>query len=241
MDELYLTFGALPLAYMSGFKCEIDTGDLKAFVKALRSFPKALVGAPHRTALLRSGKTARAQSARDLQAVRRLKISELKEQIKLDVSGSGTQAEGRLRFMPKEFSMLKFVKGRKTPSAQRGVPVKARKRLRVEVERGKVKTLSRSFIARVKRRSGDSNYLVLVRSRTRTAQRKVAGYRKPQTKQISIKRTVTGLSHVIRHNDSMRLKIQDLWRDRYELEFERAFRVRLDKSVERYSRTRKAS
>jgi len=90
--------------------------------------------------------------------VYRLKASEVKSMLGMNkVRGSTGRLDGLevgLKSRQRGPTMIRFVKGQKTPRKQKGIPVSKRKPVRVEIRPGRTHKLGRAFIAKAK---GDRN------------------------------------------------------------------------------------
>lgn len=82
----------------------------------------------------------------------KLTIREIKSYLKISKAKGGTLSSlvGDLYFGKKTYGLIKFVKGSQDIIKQKGVKVQKRRKLKVEIVRGKTVTLKKAFIQRAK-------------------------------------------------------------------------------------------
>jgi hypothetical protein len=128
--------------------------------------PKELVAAGRR-ALNRTIVTVRKTAMDEIRQKRRIKPSTLREKhIWLEKAGGGmfNALSASVVFSSKPIPMLEFVRGRKSPTPQKGIKVARRKKVRVEIVPGRRQILKNAFIQHVrslqvfKRPKGQDNF-----------------------------------------------------------------------------------
>lgn len=120
----------------------------------LVKYPKEIVASARR-ALQRASIAMRHESLQRLRKQLKIKESTLKNKhIRLhkvvSIGGSLGTLEAVIAFSKQPIPMLEFVKGSKNPVKQKGIPVKRRKRIKVEVVPGRKRTMQSAFIQTVK-------------------------------------------------------------------------------------------
>jgi hypothetical protein len=131
-----------------GLKMEISSNFLdvaQAFSSELST--REIVSAAKR-AINKSLVTMRKESLGMITEKVKVKPSELRKRfIELERAGShGSELEGALAFSKEPLHLLRFVKGSKDPIEQKGIPVKRRRKLRVEIAPGQRILLKHAFI-----------------------------------------------------------------------------------------------
>jgi hypothetical protein len=122
--------------------------------RLLDKWPRETIASARR-ALQRAGIAMRHESLNRLRKQLRMKESTLKNRhMKLHkvvtIGGSIGSLEAVISYSKKPIPMLEFVRGNKNPIPQKGIPVKRRRKLKVEVVPGRRRTLQSAFIQTVK-------------------------------------------------------------------------------------------
>lgn len=152
------------------------------------------------------------QANKQLRTRRKLKKSEIKSDYFTEKKAFGTrltQMRASLEIASKPISLIRFLKGNKSPRPQSGIPVKKRKLLKIEIVPGKT-VRTKAFIAK-----GRNNNNHLFRRRT-----------KNQTP--IVKQATKALSVVVTRN-KLRRPLERFAGNELNKEFTRVFKVELDK------------
>ena len=132
---------------------------------ALKRFTHQEVKRANRLAINRALITVRTVAARRLSEKVNLKVNFIRDRYmrlkRVQASDPISTAEGTVSFSTKPIPMIYFVVGAKKPISQLGKRVDKRRKLRVQVMRGKRTTLPHSFIMR----SGRAGYQVFTRTK----------------------------------------------------------------------------
>lgn len=127
------------------------------FMEATEAFDKELgpsdILRATRNAINKTLITLRSASTQELRKLIRIRESTLKEKyIWLEKARGGTvnQVEGAIAYSSRAIPLLEFVKGDKSPIKQKGIRIKDRRRIRVEVTPGHSTKLMHAFIQRVR-------------------------------------------------------------------------------------------
>ena len=108
------------------------------------------VGKSARRAINRTLLTLRKESLKQIPEHLKIKPKTLRDRyIRLNKAQGGNNYEGSIDFSSEPIPMIEFVRGSKDPIKQKGIKVKRRKKLRVEITPGKRFVLRRGFIQRV--------------------------------------------------------------------------------------------
>jgi len=126
---------------------------------------------------------------------------------------------GEVTFSGKSIGLINFVQGRKEPRPQKGIAVRKRRPVRVQVKRGKRTKLKRAFIAKGR----NNKYQVFVRQGKR---------RLPLTR-----KAVNSVSSMVRR-PRLRAQLNKRGRDMFQREFIRTFRGLMDGSISQANRRR---
>lgn len=105
-----------------------------------------------RTSINRTLTSTRAKTGQELSKRLRLSSTKIKKKVSIEkASGKSLRSlHGVIWFNDDALPMLQFVRGHKNPIKQKGVKIKKRRKLKVEVIRGKKKVLKGAFIQKVK-------------------------------------------------------------------------------------------
>ena len=149
----------------------------------------------------------------------RMKKGQIKKEniaIQKAKGGSLASLEGIVSYNTKGLPMLLFVVGKKTPRSQKGVPVRRRRKLKVEVTRGNRRTHPKAFIAKT--------------------QGKNRVFRRPNkgTNSKLYRQHVPSISHFFNTKAKIKEKTLAHMRDRFEREFSRELEVRLNRLRSRF-------
>lgn len=142
---------------MTGIRINIEDSldDMNVFLTKARTdaLVKAAKSSMNR-GISKSNTSSRKQIRKRLY---RLKASEVKTMLKPNKTSSKVDLQGLevgLASRQRGPTMMRFVKGQKSPRKQKGIPVAKRKPVRVEIRPGRTHKLGRAFIAKAK---GDRN------------------------------------------------------------------------------------
>ena len=123
------------------------------------------VGKAARRAINRTLLTLRKESVQKIPEHLKIKAKVLRDRyIQLNKAQGGNNYEGSIDFSSEPLPLIEFVKGSKEPIKQKGVKVKRRRKLRVEITPGKRFVMRKAFIQRVrskqvfKRPQGQDNF-----------------------------------------------------------------------------------
>ena len=111
----------------------------------------------------------------------------------------------------KPISMIHFIRGKKEPAQQKGIPIRARKQLRASITRGKITVLRGAFIAKAKG--------------------SVQVYRKPKTDKVLHKQSVPS-AYVVLSRPEIKNPIITFGQERFAIEYESNVRFYLSKIKE---------
>lgn len=128
------------------------THNFPGMIKALAELDTPQLLAAGRRALNRAATTVRKESIPEIQKHIKLKANVIRRDYTWleKARGSGVDSvTAAVHFSRAALPLLLFVKGSKAPLSQKGIPVKSRRRVRVEIKPGRKLTLKSGFIQRV--------------------------------------------------------------------------------------------
>lgn len=193
---------------------EKDLNEIKVFLDEFRT--KALVNAT-RKSFNRTVSTLRTRSNKEVREHRKLKAGEINRRFFRVMKARGSRLdrlEASLDISGDPISLIRFVKGDKNPRNQKGIKVKKRKPLKVEVKPGRRVQLKSAFIAKG---SGGKNQIF----------RRRTGKRNPIVKQ-----SVPALSTLF-SRDRFRAPLEAFANAKLSQEFERTFEFELDRLAQK--------
>lgn len=132
-----------------GLKVELDATELTQDLKnVLNEFKTKTVVQAARRAINRSLIGVRQKSLDDIRKQFNVKERDLRKRMAVHRATGGTLETlvGSVSYSLESFPMIGFVKGSKAPIAQKGIPVKRRRKLKAQIEKGKTIVLKRAFI-----------------------------------------------------------------------------------------------
>ncbi len=191
-------------------RIEVDLDRVKVFLTDIRF--KALTNAT-RSAMNRSANVLRTRTNLEIRKHLKLKAGVINKKHLLVKKARGSRLESMessLSISGKRLSLIDFVVGNKSPRPQKGIAVKRRKLLRVEVKPGRRSTLKKAFIA--KGRGGKNQVF-----RRRTSKNNPI-----------VKQSITAISTIIERRN-LRTQLEVFGRKTFEKEFDRAFSFQLNK------------
>lgn len=178
---------------------------------------KQVVNAARR-AINRSLTGGRKESTDRLSQILRMKKGKIKkENIRISKAKGGSLGtlEGVLSYNTKGLEMLEFVVGSKQPRSQKGIPVRRRRKIKVEVTRGNRRTMPKVFIAKT------------------TGKNRVFR-RNPGEKRL-YRQHVPSISHFFDTKGNIKNRTLIHMRRRFEQEFTRELVVRINRLSHKFS------
>lgn len=134
-----------------GIEFSLDLGALDHELQnVLKEFRAVDVVQAARRAINRTLLGVRQKSLDDIRSRLNVKERDLRKRMRVHKAQGNSLAtlEGSVSYSTDSFPLLSFVKGSKAPIKQKGIPVARRRRLKVEIEKGKVFTVKGAFIQR---------------------------------------------------------------------------------------------
>ncbi len=144
-----------------------------------KKIPRALIAKSLRQAINKSVITVRKDAVERIRKIRALKTGEIKRDFTSVIRAKGSSVEDMEGFVVlsgRSMKLLRFTKGSKEPSNQKGVPIGRRRKLRIEVNPGQTKRRTDVFIIKG---SGGKNVVVKRRGNQVTKTRNGVKYKGP--------------------------------------------------------------
>lgn len=202
---------------MGGLEFSLDfESDLYEIENILNQFKTRDVVQAARRALNRAAVSVRQKSMDEFRKKLNVKEKDLRKRMRVHTAQGNSLAkmESAVSYSGAAFPMISFVKGAKTPIAQKGIPVKKRRKLKVEIEKGKTFTAKGAFIQRVKSKSkGGESYAAQV-----FRGRRGKGFKKQGIRSLGFIITNRGLADLMLDHGGKR----------FQKEFYRELKVRAD-------------
>lgn len=124
-------------------------GDLEHFLNQFKTKDVVQAG---RRAINRTVVGVRQKSLNEIRKGFNIKERDLRKRMDMQKAQGNSlgKMEGSVGYSEKPIDMMSFVKGSKDPIKQKGIPVKKRRKLKVEIRKGQPKTLKKAFIQKSK-------------------------------------------------------------------------------------------
>ena len=128
------------------------TDNFDEIVQAFDKIEKRLVGQAARYAINRTLLTLRGEALKEITKQFKIKEKTLRQKhisITKARGGDLSTVNGMISFSGQPIPLIEFVRGNKTPQSQKGIPIKRRRKIRVEITPGKRFEVKRAFIQTV--------------------------------------------------------------------------------------------
>lgn len=130
------------------------TSNIVDVVASMKDLPDRIIWNATRVSINRALTTGRKEAAKSLKDRLNVKSRNMKKKMAITKARGGNlrSLEGKLSFDDKPIPLLQFVKGSKNKIAQKGIKIRKRRKLKVEITKGKRFHLKGGFIQKVRSR-----------------------------------------------------------------------------------------
>ena len=193
------------------FNVTIDVKPIKKLSLAFIDLNRKATPKAHRLALNKMIVSVRLESIRRTKIHFKLKTKPIKDRMRITRARGGNikTLVATLSIQDRPLNLLLFKTGNKEPKSQKGLRIKNRPRVKVQVRPGKKVLLKKAFVQTGR---GNKNFI----------------FRRRSSKSRPIVKQTAPSLHILFSRPVFRAPIEEFAKRRYLIEFERAYKVALD-------------